>query len=252
MFVELLGMRSGSRAAAQHFCHVSAERLEALLAEPAVVELLLTELGCAPPAPGSPTEAMALLRRQAIHWSLSVGSPYSGLSVEEVVVMCAYRCTQLDGTPWKRFLTRVYTAGELELAARRWLREQALVPDGSVRPWRGRWLLGRHPQTEKLVALTFALEARRLHHELAWLAYEADFAHESYLVCSMPTALGFIDVDARASRTQRVDTRAIEHQLRTRGLGLLIVDMDRTWSALPPCYREAPSYLDGAVRALGR
>lgn len=252
MFVELLGMRPGLRRGQQHFCYVSAERLEALLAERAVVDLLLTELGGAAPAAATPTESMSQLRRLAIHWSLSVGSPYWGLSVEEVVVICAYRCAALDGTPWKRFLTRAYTADELELAGRRWLREAALVPDGSVRPWRGRWQLGRNPQTERLVALTFAMEARRLQHELGWLTCEADFAHETYLVCSLPTALGFIDADARSSRTQRVSAQAIEHQLRTHGVGLLVVDKEHMFVALPARYREAPSYLDGAVRALGR
>jgi hypothetical protein len=251
MFVELLGMRPG-RGAAQHFCYVGTERLEALLAEPSVVELLLTELGADAPAPTSPAESMSRLRRLAIHWSLSVGSPYSGLSVEEVVVMCAYRCAQLDGSPWTRFLTRVYTAGELELAGRRWLREAALVPDGSVRPWRGRWLLGQNPQTQQLVALTFAMEARRLQHELGWLTCEADFAHETYLVCSVPTTLGFIDADARSSRSQRVNAKAIEHQLRTHGVGLLVVDMHHTFVALPARHLDTPAYLDGAVRALGR
>ena len=239
MFVELLGMRPEKAGGARRFCYVSAERLESLLAEPESVELLLRSLGDDAPSPASPVEKIARLRRQAIHWSLSLGSPYFGLSVEEIVVMTVYRSACFDGLPWKRCLVRPYTAEELMLAGRRWLRESGLLPDEALPPW-GRWLIARSPGTQRKVALTFALEARRLRHELGWLACEVDLAHETYLVCSLATALGFIDAEARASRTERVSAQAIEHPLRAQGLGLLLVDRDETFVGFPARYRHVP------------
>ncbi len=238
MFIELLGLRPGSAAGPRRFCYVQAERLEALLTDPLSVELLRRELGDETPRSATPAENIAQLRRQAIRWSLAVGSPYFGLSVEEIVVMSAYRSLRFDGAPWRRCLVRPYTHEELLLAGRRWLRESALAPDGRLHPWRGRWLIGKHPVSQRTVALTFALEARRLRHELGWLACEADFAHETYLVCSLPTALAFIDADAKASRTQRVCTQSLEHPLRLHGLGLLLVDTDETFVVLAARARE--------------
>lgn len=240
MLVELLGMRPESAAGASRACHVSRERLEALLADPELVGLLLRELnqGDTLSSP-SPAEQMAQLRRLAIRCSLSADSPYFGLSVEEIVVMTAYRSPLFDGTPWKRFLVRPYTAEELMLAGRRWLREAGLVPDEALPPWR-RWLMARSPGTQRKVALTFALEARRLRHELGWLATEVDLAHETYVVCSLPTALAFIDTEAKTSRSERVHARALEHPLRALGLGLLLVDLEETFVALPARYRDVP------------
>lgn len=242
---------STSRQDRRH-CYVRAAALDQLLETPGTLELLADELGVTPPlASLSLVEQLEAVRRRAIHLAVT-NSPYRGLSVEEIMVVAAYRSARLSHTAWKRTLSRQASQQELYRASEAWLRERAAFITTGSRLGRARWPLvgGGSPDLadgQFVVAVAPLTDPRTLGSDLERLASEANFAHEHYLVCAPATAFAFLSARARASSPPHWDSLALDRELRTHGLGLLLLEPDGMFIYLPARYQAlAPSTRAGA------
>jgi hypothetical protein len=232
----------------RRYCYVRASALEQLLEAPGTLESLGNELGVSPPSfVLSRAERLEAVRRRAIHLAVTA-SPFRDLSLEEILVVTAYASASFDHTAWKRELRQQPTVQELYRKSEAWLRERsALVRSGS-RVGRARWPLVGSASAELdnahfVVAVAPLPDHQTLAAELERLAAEADFAHEHYVACSPATALAFLESRARAATPPRWDSFALDRELRTLGLGLLLVEPDGVALYLPARYRAltAPS-----------
>src|SRR6185369_15545706 len=109
---------------AQHHCYVRSSTLDQLLSTPGIAQLLLEELGDRAPPSAGVTEQLERLKRQLIHLSVTA-SAFRGLSLQEIVVLCAYTCERFDHTAWKHELSAQPSPEALVAACRGWLSERA-------------------------------------------------------------------------------------------------------------------------------
>lgn len=222
-------------------CYVRAAALDQLLETPGVLELLADELGVTPPlASLSSIEQLEAVRRRAIHLAVT-NSPFRGLSLEEIVVATAYASRRLDHTGWKRELTRPPNQQELYRACEAWLRERATFITSGSRLGRARWPLvgGVSPALDDgqfVVAVAPLADPRTFEADLERLAREGNFAHEHYVACSPAMALGFLAAKARAASPPQWDSLVLDRELRTLGLGLLLLEQDEMLLYLPARY----------------
>jgi hypothetical protein len=232
---------SPSRPDKRH-CYVSDAQLEQLLAAPETLELLLLELtGRTTPLPMA--EQLASIRQSAIHLSVT-SSAFTGMSVEELIVACAYASPRFEHSPWKRDVARQLSAPELARGSLQWLEQRAeSITDGRLLGKR-RWpLVGateRGPDWRLLLAVSPIATAAQLEAELLQTAAEADFAHEHYLACSPATALSYLYLQARSGPSLRWDAFALDRKLRSLGLGLLLAEQEGMLLYLPARYHAVP------------
>jgi hypothetical protein len=229
MLVELLGMRARV-ARVHHFCFVSSKYLEMLLAEPGAASLILRELGEEPGLGVSDLDLIKQLRRRAIHLSLSPASPYTSLSIEEVVVICAYQCGRFSSGAWKRSLTQGSSPERLAALAGRWLSNADTSLDSTLS--RKGWAVGRQARLDVVRAIAPVADGLRLRRDIDRLLGEAVFADQSFVLCTSSTAIDFLDLEACLATTGRYDVSALERKLRETGTGLLLVDGDEATLAI--------------------
>ncbi|HYP90053.1 MAG TPA: hypothetical protein VEQ59_17910 [Polyangiaceae bacterium] len=246
MFLQRLGRGfapSSSNLEHRH-CYVRSTAIEQLLETPGAIELLADELGVMPGlASLSALDQLGALRRRAIHLAVTA-SPFHNLSLEEIVVVTAYAAASFDGTEWKRELRRQPSQQEIDRAGLAWLLERAAyVSNGS--DWgRARWpLVGSSSPDPELnqfvVAVAPISNHRTLSAQLENLGGEADFANEHYIACSPATALAFLEARARQTVPPRWDPHALDRELRTLGVGLLLLEAERLVLFLPARYHAS-------------
>lgn len=250
-----IGFSAPFSHSAQRHCYVRTGALDQLLDTPGVLDLLLEELaGDATPS-ASTVEQLARLKRCVIHLSVTP-SAFHGLSLEEIVVLCAYASERFDHTAWKRQLLEQPTAEALASTCRRWLGERA----GAVAPGHKfglpRWPLVGYTPADQQVTSHFVVgvapitDATSLDYELEPLAGEAGFGHEHYIACSPATVLSYVRRTANAGATRRWDPFALDRRLRSLGLGLLLVEQGKVSIYLPSRYHPAPTgVLAAAIEA---
>lgn len=119
-----LGFSTTIPHAAQRHCYARASALDQLLAAPGSVELLLLELTGEPCPPGSVIEQLTRLKRQGIHLSVTRG-PFYGLSLEEILVLCAYSSPHFAHSAFRRELLAEPSAAVLSDLCRTWLLQRA-------------------------------------------------------------------------------------------------------------------------------
>lgn len=240
-----LGFSPSTSHPDRRHCYVRAAALDRLLETPGVLELLAAELGVTPPlASLSLVEQLEAVRRRAIHLAVT-NSPFRGLSLEEIVLVTAYASTGLAHTAWKRELLRQPSQQELYRASEAWLRQRATFITSGSRLGRARWPLvgGASPDLDDgqfVVAVAPLSDQHTLGTDLEHLASEANFAHEHYLACSPATALAFLGARARATNPPRWDSLVLDRELRTLGLGLLLLERDGLLLYLPARYQTLP------------
>ncbi len=236
-----LGFSPSTSNPDRRHCYVRAAALDQLLETPGVLALLADELGVTPPfATLSLVEQLDAIRRRAIHLAVT-NSPFRGLSLEEIVVVTAYASARFSHTAWRRELSRQTSRHELYGACEAWLGERAAAISSGSRLGRPRWPLvgGASPDLDRhdfVVAVAPMSDPQTLGADLERLAGEANFAHEHYLACSPATALAFLSAQARANSPPRWDSLALDRQLRTLGLGLLLIEHDSALLYLPARY----------------
>jgi hypothetical protein len=240
-----IGFSAPFSHSAQRHCYVKTSALDQLLDTPGVLELLLEQLGGNTTPSSSVVEQLARLKRLVIHLSVTP-SAFHGLSLEEIVVLCAYASERFDHTTWKRLLLEQPTADTLTGICRRWLGERA----GAVAPGHTfglpRWpLVGYTPRDQQtasrfIVGVAPVADATSLDYELAPLASEAGFGHEHYVACTPATALDYVRRAAHAGATLRWDPFALDRRLRSLGLGLLLVEQGHVAIYLPARYHPTP------------
>lgn len=238
-----LGFSSSTSNPDRRYCYVRAAALDQLLETPGVLELVADELGVRLPlATLSLVEQLEAIRRRAIHLAVT-DSPFRGLSLEEIVVVTAYASPRFSHTAWARELLRQPSNQELYRACEAWLRQRTATISSGSRLGRPRWPLvsGASQELdfgELLVAVAPLSDHRALDADLERLASEANFAHEHYLACSPATALAFLSARARATSPLRWDSLMLDRELRTLGLGLLLVERDSVILYLPARYQQ--------------
>ncbi|MDF3065420.1 MAG: hypothetical protein K0R38_1021 [Polyangiaceae bacterium] len=140
-----LGFSANIPHAAQRYCYVRATALEQLLAAPGSLELLLRELTGEPPQSTSVVEQLAQLKRRAIHLSVT-RSAYQSLSLEEIVVLCAYTSPHFEHSAFRHQLLAEPSAAELSERCKAWLRERATRISGAEELGARCWpLVGHSP-----------------------------------------------------------------------------------------------------------
>lgn len=237
-----LGFSPSSSNPDRRHCYVRPAALDQLLETPRALELLAEELEVAPaPSALSLVEQLDAIRRRAIHLAVT-DSPVRGLSVEEITVVTAYGSPRFDHTPWKRELLRQPSLQELTLACRRWLSQRSSVIHTGKRLGRPRWSMVGTSVSDPfapdqfIVAVTPIPDGETLAQQLEHLAAEANFAHEHYLACSPATALGYVHRHAHLTRPARWDSLVLDRELRSHGLGLLLLERDTVLLYLPARY----------------
>jgi hypothetical protein len=244
MFFHRLGLGfspSTSHPDRRH-CYVRPGALDQLLETPGVLELLAEDLGVRSPlASLSLVEQLEAVRRRAIHLAVT-NSPFRGLSLEEILVLTAYTSPRLDHSAWKRGLLRKPNQQEQLRESEAWLRERAAFVMSGSRVGRPRWPLvgSSSPELDDahfVVAVAPLSDHRTLGADLERLAGEANFAHEHYLACSPATALAFLGEKARAANPPHWDSLALDRELRTLGLGLLLLEPEAVLLYLPARYQ---------------
>jgi hypothetical protein len=238
-----LGFSPSTSNPDRRHCYVRAAALEQLLETPGVLEVLAEELGVTPPFTAlSIVEQLEAIRRRAIHLAVT-DSPFRGLSLEEIVVVTVCGSPRLSHTAWVRELLRPLSNQELYRACEAWLRQRAVAITSGSRVGRPRWPLVSGAELglgELVVAVAPVSDHRVLGVDLERLASEANFAHEHYLACSPATALAFLSARARATTPLRWDSLVLDRELRTLGLGLLLVERDSVILYLPARYQGGP------------
>jgi hypothetical protein len=245
MLLQRLGLNfsaSQSRPDQRH-CYVSSAQLEQLLEAPGALELLLTELTGRNAKSLSLAEQLACIRQSAIHLAVT-SSPFTGLSLEEIVVACAFAAKGFEQSAWKREVTTQLSAQQLRQASLAWLRERAQTITCGDAFGRSRWPLvgatSRSADWHFLLAVSPVASAAQLEAELSAIAGEAGFAHEHYLACSPATALSYVHQQARSGQNLRWDAFALDRKLRSWGIGLLLAEQDGMLLYLPARYHPSP------------
>lgn len=234
---------------ARRHCYVPESTLDSLLNTPGAIDLLLQELGSSAPTPSSKVDGLERLRRTAIHLSVTP-TPYYGLALEEILVLCAYESARFDHTAWKRELLKRPTQAQLSAICRRWLSERVDAIATGYALGLPRWpLIGYTPHEKPAsaspagfsVGLVPLADAAVIDRELAALTTDASFAHEHYVACAPATALEYLKRGAHAGRVRRWDPFALDRRLRTLGLGLLLVERDSISIYLSARYQSMPA-----------
>jgi hypothetical protein len=259
MLLQRLGLNFSANQSRpdQRHCYVSVAQLEKLLEAPGALEMLLLELTGRTAKSASTLEQLACLRQSAIHLAVT-RSPFTGLSLEEIVVACAFDSKGFEGSSWKQEVTRQVSASDLQAACLAWLleRTQTITDGHAIR--RPHWpLIGLTSRTDDwhfLLAVSPVASASQLEQELCSIAAEADFAHEHYLACSPATALSYVSLHAHAGPSVRWDAFALDRKLRSYGIGLLLVEPSGILLYLPARYQPhsapvKPPPLGSAVAA---
>jgi len=246
-----LGFSPSASNPKRRHCYVEPRGLEQLLETPGALELLGEELGVAEGRAVSLVELLEEIRRRAIHLAVT-HSEFRGLSVEEILVLAAYRSSRFDHMAWKRELRRVPGPQELHHACHAWLKQRARVIGAGGRFGRPRWPLvgcasadSRSPEQFVVAVAPFA-DGESLAADLEGLSSDAHFAHEHYLACAPAVALGYIALQARATLPTRWDSLVLERKLRGAGIGLLLVERDGVSLYVPARYDSHPPRTFGA------
>jgi hypothetical protein len=230
---------------AQRYCYVKPAALDQLLATPGMLELLLVEVTGEAEQPRSIVEQLARLKRRAIHLSVT-RSAFHGLSLEEIIVLCAYTSPRFEHTPFQRELLVEPRPEELWASCRLWLRERAAcIAPGEALQLRHWPLVGYTPHDHQTpsrfaVGLAPVAHSAALDRELGHLASEAGFAHEHYVACTPATALDYVRRAASVGGAVRWDPFALDRRLRSLGLGLLLVEGANVVLYLPARYHSSP------------
>ncbi len=241
-----LGFSAPPTHAAQRYCYVRAASLDQLLAAPGALELLLQELTGEAQPPTSVVDQLTRLKRQAIHLSVT-RSAFHGLSLEEIVVLCAYTSPQFEHFAFQKELRAEPPAAELWELCKAWLRERAshvvLGEQLGVRRWP---LVGYTPREEEgtsrfTVSVAPVAQSSTLDRDLPGLAADLGFAHEHYLACTPATALSYVRKAATIGSTVRWDPFALDRRLRSLGMGLLLIEGRKVALYLPARYHPSPS-----------
>lgn len=243
-----LGFSASISRPSQRHCYARAAALDQLLATPGALDLLHEELTGAPCEPCSVTEQLARLKRQAIHLSVT-HSAFYGLSLEEIIVLCAYDSPRFAGSPFRDQLRHEPDSQEVWDLCRAWLRERTTSIRHGEELGVPRWaLVGHSPAAAGeaarfTVAVAPALRASALDQELPALGAQSGFAHEHYVACTPATALDYVRRAATAGAAVRWDPFALDRRLRTLGLGLLLVEEGQVVMYLPARYHPSRSGL---------
>lgn len=241
-----LGFSASVSHAAQRYCYARASSLDQLLASPGCVELLLQELTGEPCPPGSVTEQLARLKRHAIHLSVT-RTPFYGLSLEEIVVLCAYTSPHFEHSSFRHQLLAEPSAAVLTDLCRTWLQQRASHLCSGEELGARRWPLIGHTPREGDAASLFTVGVAPIAHatfldrELPGLGLESGFAHEHYLACTPATALDYVRRSAAVGSAVRWDPFALDRRLRSLGLGLLLVEGREVTVYLPARYHPSRS-----------
>ncbi|HYQ15109.1 MAG TPA: hypothetical protein VEQ58_05120 [Polyangiaceae bacterium] len=236
------GFAASTSSSAQRHCYVRSTAIEQLLETPGAIELLAAELGVESRLSGlTAADQLDALRRRAIHLAVTT-SPFQNLSLEEIVVVTAYAAASFDGTAWKRELRRQPSQYDLERITLAWLRERAVCVGSGSQLGRARWPLvgSSSAQLEReqqfVVAGAPLSNHQALEAQLEHLGREANFANEHYIACSPATALAFLEARAGETLPPRWDPLALDRELRTLGLGLLLIEAAGAVLYLPAHY----------------
>ena len=252
-----LGFSASVSYSAQRYCYARASLLEQLLATPGAVELLLQELTGEPCPPGSVIEQLARLKRHAIHLSVT-RTPVYGLSLEEIVVLCAYTSPHFEHSPFRHQLLAEPSAAVLTDLCRTWLFQRASQVCSGEELGAGHWpLIGHTPREPSddvggdpgslfTIAVAPISHSTLLDRELPALGAESGFAHEHYLACTPATALDYLRRTATLGTTVRWDPFALDRRLRSLGLGLLLVEGRDVTVYLPARYHPSRSGIFGS------
>jgi hypothetical protein len=230
----------------QHHCYVRSSALDQLLNTPGVLQLLLDELGEEGPSSAGVVDQIERLKRSLIHLSVTA-SAFRGLSLQEIVVLCAYSSERFDHTAWKHELLARVAPDAIVAACRSWLRERATAVVTGEMFGLTHWALVGHSPSEQQPADRFIVgvapmaDARSLELGLAPLAGEAGFGHEHYVACTPATALEYLRRQATAEPSNRWDAFALDRRLRSLGIGLLLVDRQSVVMCLPARYHPTPT-----------
>lgn len=255
-----VGFSLGSSLPERRHCYVRAGTFQALLETPGAVELLLDLLGSEEEPPrlerGSRDQQIRLLRQRAIHLAVQPGSPFHGLSIEEILVVSAYTSAWFDKTAWKRDVSRHPDETELNALCREWLRARVAVIRSGQQLGRPHWRLLGYASADYIVpeqlvsAIAPCTSGQMLDADLHQLARDSTFAHEVYLACSPATALDYLQLRAQSGRPLRWDTSVLDRRLRHLGFGLLLVEREDVALCIPARRNSSPPALHEALRLL--
>lgn len=264
-----LGFSASISHAAQRYCYARASSLDQLLAAPGSVELLLQELTGEPPKPSSVAEQLAQLKREAIHLSVT-RSAFHGLSLEEIVVLCAYTSPHFEHSAFRHQLLLEPSPADLWELCKGWLRERATHVSAGEELGARRWpLVGHSPSDSEAPTLPHSPSASSaaascaaasstaaassftvgvapmphsvaLDRDLPGLGVESGFAHEHYIACTPATALDYVRRAATLGSSVRWDPFALDRRLRSLGLGMLLVEGRNVSVYLPARYHPSP------------
>jgi hypothetical protein len=230
---------------AQRHCYVRSSALDQLLDTPGVLQLLLEELAEQGPPSSSVLDQLSQLKRHLIHLSVTP-SAFRGLSLQEIVVLCAYDSERFNHTAWKHELLAQPSAEAFGAACRSWLRERARTIAAGSSLGLSHWPLvgysANEPQSPHrfIVGVAPMVDATALERGLTLVGREVGFGHEHYVACTPATALEFVRRSAIAEASSGWDAFALDRRLRSLGLGLLLVEGQRVELCLPARYHAAP------------
>ncbi|RYZ06785.1 MAG: hypothetical protein EOO73_14660 [Myxococcales bacterium] len=248
-----LGFSASIPHATQRYCYARSSALDQLLAAPGALELLLTELTGEPPLPGSVVDQLAQLKRHAIHRSVT-RTAFHGLSLEEIVVLCAYTSPYFEDSSFRsQLLAEPSTTEQWELC-KSWLRARASHIVAGEELGARRWPLVGHSTrageaegpSRFAVAVAPVTHSSTLDRDLPGLGVESGFAHEHYIACTPATALDYVRRAATLGGILRWDPFALDRRLRSLGLGLLLVEGREVSVYLPARYHPSPLGISSA------
>lgn len=240
-----LGFSAPPTHAAQRYCYVRASALDQLLAAPGALEVLLQELTGEVQQPSSVVDQLTRLKRQAIHLSVT-RSAFYGLSLEEIVVLCAYTSPRFESFSFQQELLAEPSAGEQWERCQAWLRERASHVASGEQVGVRRWpLVGYTPREDEggsrfTVGVAPVIHCSSLDRDLPGLGADSGFAHEHYVACTPATALSYVRRAAHAAGSVRWDPFALDRRLRSLGLGLLLLEGRKVTLYLPARYHPSP------------
>lgn len=235
----------GASGEVRRCCYLPLDLLDAFIKEPGVVEQLASELGAEQPASSSTQARLLAIRRRAVHLSVSASS-YFGLSVEEIIILTALRSPSFEHTSLARELHREVYHEELALQCASWLERDGHEVFRNVDVGRVRWdLVGRSASATllgdpMLATVTLVPDVPSMGRLLTHRSSEVAFAHGAYVACTPATALRYLFERRSQSSEACWDVTALDRQLRSIGMGLLLADPAGVSASHHPPFNPCP------------
>jgi hypothetical protein len=250
----------------ERFCCLRLSKLRQLIADPAVVDVLVEQLQ----VPGEPKNLkplsvqakMELVHTQIDHFRRTPTSVWYGVPTFEVLAASLWRASDDPFYREKGLLTRklvhrrwfcgVSEEDDLKIPVAKWLVNRGVEPYMEIPLGTGRVdVLGYKKASlsnaSRLIAIELKNDYEQFKRALNQMGTFAEYTHVVYMACTPAFVAEYLDHNEGS--TGHWDKDVLERKLAAGGFGLLVVERDRVFEIVKPIERNPSS--ENSARVIG-